>query len=152
MGPSTIESSENSPKHGDDRADDQTRWTGEIPLKRTMRALLGVEGASFLLAAIIHAGMLIQGYEHQEAMIAEGVIGTVLLAGLAISLVRPRSMFSIAAVAQAFALLGTLVGVWTIVIGIGPRTVPDIVYHVVIVVILAVGLRVAWQARGTEST
>lgn len=152
MGPPTIESSKNSPKHGVDRADDQTRWTREIPLERTMRALLGVEGISFLTAAMIHAGMLVQGYEHQEAMIAEGIIGTVLLVGLAITWIRPRSMFSIAAGVQAFALVGTLVGAWTIIIGIGPRTVPDIVYHVVIVVMLVVGLGVAWRARGTEST
>lgn len=151
MGSSTIEPSKNSPKHGDDRADNQTRWTEEIPLKRTTRALLGVEGASFLLAAMIHAGMLVQGYEHQEAMIAEGIIGTVLLVGLAMTWVRPRSMFSIAAVVQAFALVGTLVGAWTIIIGIGPRTIPDIVYHVVIVVMLVMGLGVTWRARGTES-
>ncbi|HET7324220.1 MAG TPA: hypothetical protein VFJ06_07805 [Halococcus sp.] len=152
MGSSTLEHSENSPKHENDKSEDRIRWTEEIPLKRMMRALLGVEGASFLLAAMIHAGILIQGYEHQEAMIAEAVIGTVLLIGLAITWVRPRSMFSITAGVQAFALLGTLVGAWTIIIGIGPRTVPDIAYHVVIIVMLVVGLGVAWRARGTEST
>ncbi len=145
MEPSTIEPSENRPN-------DQAGWKEGIPLKRTMRAVLGMEGISFLLAAMIHAGILIQGYAHREAMIAEGVIGMVLLIGLAITWVRPRSMFSIAAGVQAFALLGTLVGGWTIVVGVGPRTVPDIVYHVVIVVILVVGLGVAWRARGTEST
>jgi uncharacterized membrane protein len=145
MESSTIDSSENRP-------DDQARWDEEIPLKRPMRALLGVEGISFLLAAMIHAGILIQGYAHREAMIAESVIGAVLLGGLMMTWIRPRSLFSIAAVVQAFALLVTLVGAWTIIVGVGPRTIPDIVYHVVIIVVLVVGLGVAWRARGTEST
>lgn len=150
MEPSTIETMENPPNPGEDRPDDQTRWAGDSSLKRTMRALLGVEGVSFLLAAMIHAGILIHGYEHQEAMIAEGVIGAVLLVGLTMTWVRPRSMFSIAAVVQAFALLVTLVGAWTIIVGVGPRTAPDIIYHVIILVVLVVGLGVAWRARGTN--
>lgn len=120
-------------------------------MKRTVRALLGVEAVSFLLAAMVHAGGLIRGFEHYEAMIAEGVIGTVLLVGLAMTWVRPRLMFSVATGVQLFALLGTLVGIWTIIVGIGPRTAPDVVYHVVIVLMLVVGIWVAWQARGTES-
>jgi hypothetical protein len=48
--------------------------------------------------------------------------------------------------AQAFALLGTLVGVFTIAIGVGPRTVADIAYHLAIVVALVWGLVVAARA------
>lgn len=151
MDPSTNSLSENPPKHGDDRSEDQTRWTEEHSLKRPMRALLGVEGISFLLAAMVHAGILIQGYAHREAMIAESIIGIVLLGGLTMTWIRPRSTFSIAVVVQAFALFWTLVGAWMIIVGIGPRTVPDIVYHVVIIGMLVVGLGVAWRARGTES-
>lgn len=113
--------------------------------------LLGIEAASFLLAAAVHAGLLVGGYEHYEAMVAESVIGTVLLVGLATTWVRPRSAFTAAAGVQAFALLGTLVGLWTIVVGVGPRTVPDVVYHVVIVIVMAVGIHVAWQARGADA-
>lgn len=116
--------------------------------KQTMRALLGAEGISFLLAAAVHAGVLITGYEHREAMLAESVLGTVLLVGLAVTLVRPRSLFAVAAGVQAFALLGTLVGIWTIIVGIGPRTLPDVVYHVVIVVALVAGIVLAWRNRG----
>jgi hypothetical protein len=121
------------------------------PAKQTMRALLGAESVSFLLAAVIHAGVLIQGYEHREAMIAESVLGSVLLVGLAMTWVRPRSLFAIGAGVQSFALLGTLVGIWTIIVGIGPRTLLDIVYHVTIVVVLAAGLRLAWRIRRKES-
>lgn len=119
-------------------------------MKRSMRALLGVEGVSFLLASMIHAGIIITGYEHRAAMIAESVIGVVLLVGLAVTWVRPRSMAAIAAVVQAFALVGTLVGIWTMIVGVGPRTVPDIVYHVAIVAVLLVGLGLAWRIRRTE--
>ncbi|KZN22988.1 hypothetical protein A4G99_15785 [Haladaptatus sp. R4] len=119
-------------------------------MRRLMRVLLGVEAVSFFLAATIHAGMLISGYEHHEAMIAESIIGMVLLSGLIRTWLRSRSMFTTAIIVQAFALLGTLVGIFTIVIGIGPRTVPDIAYHVSIVVVLAVGLGVARHGRRTE--
>lgn len=120
-------------------------------MKRTLRALLGIEAASFLLAATIHAGVFVGGYEHYEAMVAESVIGTVLLVGLVVTWIRPRSTFSIAAGVQAFALLGTLVGLWTMFVGVGPRTVPDVVYHVAIVIALVVGVRTAWRARGANA-
>ena len=44
------------------------------------------------------------------------------------------------------ALLGTLVGVFTIAIGVGPRTLPDIAYHVAIIAVLVGGLILAWRA------
>jgi len=43
-------------------------------------------------------------------------------------------------------LLGTLVGLATIAIGVGPRTAPDIAYHVAIAAILVWGLAVARRA------
>lgn len=146
--PSDTGTSENATNRGGEPQHEQARRTGEIPPKRTVRALLGVKAASFLLAAAIHAGALVDGYRHDEAMIAETVIGTVLLVGLATTRVRPRSTFPVAVVVQAFALLGTLVGVWTMIVGVGPRTLPDVVYHVAIVVVLLVGIGVAWRARG----
>lgn len=129
----------------------KVRSSEGIPMRRLMRVLLGVETASFFLAAMIHAGVLISGYEHHEAMIAESVIGTVLLGGLVMTLLHSRSMFTTAIIVQAFALLGTLVGIFTIIIGIGPRTIPDIAYHVSIVIVLAVGLGLARRGRRTET-
>lgn len=138
---------EHTVDHEGIRSDERPRWASVLPVPRTVRALLGIEAASFLLAALVHAGVLLDGYQHREAMIAESVIGTVLLAGLAMAWVRSRSLFWIAVDVQAFALVGTFVGIWTIVVGIGPRTAPDIVYHTLIVLVLTFGIVLAWHSR-----
>ena len=39
------------------------------------------ESVTFIVASLIHFGVLIDGYEHQKAGIAESVIGIVLLIG-----------------------------------------------------------------------
>ncbi|WP_206539064.1 hypothetical protein [Natrinema salifodinae] len=148
MEPSKSGTSKRTSNHGGAGPSDQARWTETLP--RTIRVLLGVETVSFFLAATVHAGVLVRGYEHSEALIAESVLGAVLLGGLLMTWVRPRSMVTVAAGVQGFALLGTLIGIWTIIVGVGPRTVPDIVYHVAIALVLVVGLWVAWRARGTE--
>jgi hypothetical protein len=112
-----------------------------------IRTFLLVEAASFIIASLIHSGRLIQGYGHPQARIAEGVIATVLLAALVWTWIRPASLRRTALAAQGFAFLGTLVGVFTIIVGVGPRTAPDIAYHIAILLVLAWGLRVAARAR-----
>jgi len=104
------------------------------------------EAATFIVAAAVHGGLLIAGYEHREARIAETVIAIVLLAGATLTWIRPASARGVGLGAQGFALLGTLVGVFTIAIGVGPRSAPDIVYHLGILVVLAWGLVAAWRA------
>ncbi len=108
-----------------------------------IRLFLLVEGASFMAASLIHAGVLIAGYEHQAAHLGEGVIATVLFVGLMLTWIVPAWTRPVGLLAQAFALLGTLVGIFTIAIGIGPRTVPDLAYHAAIVLVLVWGLTVA---------
>jgi hypothetical protein len=112
-------------------------------LVRRVRLLLLFEAATFLIAAAIHGGWLISGYEHREAQIAETVIAVVLLGGLAMSWIVSTRAAGLAA--QGFALLGTLVGISTIAVGVGPRTTPDILYHLGIVIVLVYGLIVAWR-------
>ena len=118
----------------------------------TIRALLLVEAASFAIAALVHLGVLTTGYEHGQAGTAESLIAVVLVLGLAATRIRAASVRAIALAAQGIALAGTLVGVFTIAIGVGPRTVPDIVYHVAIVAVLVAGLIVASRARGQPLT
>ncbi len=101
---------------------------------------------AFFLAASVHAGLTVHGYEHQKAMIAETVIGIVLSLGLLTSFVSAHATRIAAISVQAFALLGTLVGVSVIIAGIGPRSIPDYLFHTGILVVLGMGLRTAVMA------
>jgi hypothetical protein len=107
---------------------------------RKIRILMLFEAATFVAASLIHSGVMIAGYEHQQARIAEGVIASVLFVGAVLSWIRPEWMRQAGLAAQGFALLGTTVGIFTIIVGVGPRTVPDIAYHLAIVVVLIWGL------------
>ena len=112
-----------------------------------IRVFLLVEAGTFLVAALSHVGVLLDGYEHRPAAIAESVIALALLVGVTSSWVRPAWTRAAGLAAQSFALLGTLVGLFTIAIGVGPRTTADIVYHVGIVAVLIWGIVIATRAR-----
>ena len=98
----------------------------------------------------MHAGVLVHGYEHAKAATAESVIGLVLLFALFASVVAPRSSRAMALASLSFALLGTLVGIFTIVIGIGPRSAFDIALHVGFVASLLAGLGLVARGRVWE--
>jgi hypothetical protein len=106
----------------------------------TIRRFLALEAIAFIVAALVHAGVLLGGHAHPQARVAESVIAAVLLAGLVYSWLRPSSTRRTGLAVQGFALFGTLVGAFTIAIGIGPRTVADIVYHVGLLAVLSWGL------------
>jgi hypothetical protein len=116
-------------------------------MTRAIRLFVFIEGAAFIAAALTHFGLLMDGYEHEKAGTAESVIGIVLLVGLALTWIRPGATRAVGLAVQAFALLGTLVGIFTIAIGVGPRTVPDITFHIGIVLVLAWGLIITARAR-----
>ncbi|MGO7580890.1 hypothetical protein ACC699_40750, partial [Rhizobium ruizarguesonis] len=50
-----------------------------------------------------------------------------------------------AILAQSFALLGTLVGAFTLAVGVGPQTTLDYITHAVMILLLVTGL--VWLAR-----
>ena len=112
-------------------------------MTKATRVFMLFEAATFIMAALIHFRLLIDGYAHRKAGVAESVIAVVLVAGVALTSIRSDAVRAIGLAAQGFALLGTLVGIVTIAIGVGPRTTPDIVYHAAIVVVLVSGLVVA---------
>ena len=114
---------------------------------QTIRIFVLVEAASFVAASLVHSGKVITGHEHRQARVAEGVIGAVLIAGLILSLVNPAWTRWVGRFVQGFALLGTLVGLFTIIVGVGPRTTLDLVYHPVIIAILVWGLILTTRAR-----
>lgn len=112
------------------------------------RVLLLCEGLSFVIAALTHFGVLFEGYAHRQASIAESVIAVVLLAGLGGTWVWPARTRLISLIVQAFALLGTLVGGFTIMIGVGPRMLPEGIYHLAILALLVCGL--VFAAKGDQ--
>ncbi|MBI5473823.1 MAG: hypothetical protein HY961_15910 [Ignavibacteriae bacterium] len=105
-----------------------------------IRLFLAVETFGFMLAALVHFGVILQGNEHERARIPESIIALVLLIGLVLISFRPALTRRISFAVQGFALLGTLVGVFTIIVGIGPQSAGDIVFHVCIVALLVTGL------------
>jgi hypothetical protein len=124
-----------------------TRPSRHLGPSEWIRTFLLVQTATFLLAATLHFGVFMEGYVDFRAGIPESVIASVLLAGLIATWIRPAAIRGIGLAAQGFGLAGTLVGLFTIVIGIGPRTVPDIVIHAVMLAELVGGLIVAYRAR-----
>ena len=112
-----------------------------------VRTFLCIEAAAFGVAALVHAGVLVDGYRHREAAIAESVIAGVLTIGLVLSLMRPSSSRAAGLAAQAFALVGTFVGLFTIAIGVGPQSRFDLALHVGFVALLTAGLAVVAGRR-----
>jgi prepilin signal peptidase PulO-like enzyme (type II secretory pathway) len=111
------------------------------------RAFLAAEAAVFGAAALVHAGVLMQGYAHASARNAETVIALVLFAGLLAIAIAPAWTRTIGIGAQGFALLGTGVGLVMIAIGVGPRSPLDLILHGVMVTLLVTGLVRAERVR-----
>jgi len=108
-----------------------------------VRLFLLVEVAIFLLAALLHRGLLARGHEHARAAIAESVVALVLASGLAVSVFRQLSARAAALWAQGIALLGVAIGTVTMSIGIGPRGALDYGIHAVMALTLVAGLALA---------
>jgi hypothetical protein len=109
----------------------------------TIRRFLIVEALAFFTAALIHGGYLVPGYAHRAARIAETALGLALVTGLVLSLLRPARTRVAGLAVQGIALLGTLVGILTMVIGVGPQSTPDVIYHLGMVALLGWGLATA---------
>jgi hypothetical protein len=110
-----------------------------------LRAFLALEAAIFLLAAALHAGLIIAGHGHVQAMTAELIIAAVLVAGFVlVSIYRSRRR-AIALGAQMFAMVGTLTGASLVLAGAGPRSMPDYALLGIMAIVLFVGL--LWTSR-----
>jgi hypothetical protein len=113
---------------------------------RAIRIFLIIQIALFAAAALTHFGILIGGHQHPQARKAESIIGAVLLLGLLWTVIRPASARIAAITVQFFALLGTCIGIFTIIVGIGPRSTLDVVFHTCMVIALVAGLIIAMKA------
>jgi MYXO-CTERM domain-containing protein len=114
-------------------------------MARLVRSFLALEAVAFLAAALVHSGVLVRGHEHAKAATAEVVIGLVVTTALVATMLAPAASRAIGMSAQAFALVATLVGLFTIAIGVGPRTAPDLVFHAAVLALLGVGLAWSWR-------
>jgi hypothetical protein len=109
--------------------------------------LMIVEAATFLVASLLHLTV-----EWEPAAAGpEAVIGLVVAAGAACVLVGLRRARAIALWTSGFATFGTLVGITSITAGPGPRSVPDLAYHAVILTTLAVSLVLLARTRTPAS-
>lgn len=113
--------------------------------RQRVRLFMLFEALAFSIAALIHFSILWEGYGHQRAGIAESVIAGVLWLGLLATWLWPGAARMIGLIAQGFAGLGTVVGVFMIIVGVGPRTLPDVIYHLGILIVLAFGFLAARQ-------
>jgi hypothetical protein len=107
---------------------------------RTIRGFLILEIVIFLSMISIHFGLLIGGYGHGAAGAVESVIAVVLIAGLVLTWTPPPGSRRAATAAQSFGILGILVGLFTIALGIGPRTTLDLALNGALLLILIAGL------------
>jgi len=116
--------------------------------QQMVRVILLIEAVAFLIAGAIHSGLFVFIDTHRQAAIAESIIGIVLLIGFGLSWVWSAQTRLIGLVAQTFAAFGTMVGLFTIAVGVGPRSVGDIVFHLAILAVLGWGIIVT--ARSGE--
>lgn len=105
--------------------------------------VLLVEAIVFAVAALIHTGLLVEGYEHHEARDAESVLATVVFVGFLVAWSRSSWAKIAGILTQGFALFGSAIGFFTIIVGLGPQSILDIAYHLAISALLIWGLIVA---------
>ncbi len=110
---------------------------------------LMVEVLLFAFAALAHGGVLMTGHEHARAATAETIIAIILGAGLIMSFVSPAQTRIVALVTQGLALLGVILGLIAIAMGFGPRTMPSLVVHAIMLITLVLGLLVAKRGMPT---
>ncbi len=119
--------------------------------------LMLLEAATFGVAAVLHLDarislgfVTVHGERVGQAAIAELVICGVLAFGAAVVLARPADARQLACVVTGFAIFGVIVGLTTIALGVGPRTIPDLVYHITIMVVLLISFAVLMNRRARQ--
>ena len=126
-------------------------WRGEggdatrAEARRAIRWFLLIEGVSFVPAAVVHSGLLIETRLDPSVARSEGLIGIVLLGALGLASRLPERTRTLGLAAQGLALVGALIGTYrTAILGLG--TVPDVVYHVTMLIVPVCGLATAARA------
>jgi hypothetical protein len=113
-------------------------------MTRTLRWIMGVAALSLLVAAALHAGLVIPGPFDDAAMYETGV-AAVLLVGLGLTFIGPAWARWGGLATSLLALAGASIGLYMAIRGLAPNTVADIVYHVALIALLLAGIAVAWR-------
>jgi heme A synthase len=119
---------------------------------KLVRGAMALQAAIFLVAVSIHFGLLFPGYGHRAAGTAESIIALVLIAGLVMTFALPSRARVAAIATQSFGILGVLVGLFTIAVGVGPRTSLDLALHGLMLIALVGGLIIAVQTKNRAVT
>jgi hypothetical protein len=109
-----------------------------------LRPIMAVAALSLLVVAALHAGLIFPGPFNDAAMYETGV-ASVLIVGLGLTFIGPASARWGGLVATVLALAGASIGLYMALRGLGPNTVPDIVYHVALIALLLAGVAAAWR-------
>lgn len=115
-----------------------------------------LEAATFCVAAALHLNariplgfVTVRGERVGQAAIAELVIAGALVFGALVVLGRPADARPLACFVTGFAIFGVIVGLTGIALGFGPRTIPDLVYHIAIMIVLLISFGVLMNRRRT---
>jgi hypothetical protein len=116
----------------------------------SVRALLLVQIAIFLVLMSLHFGELTGGHTRRAAGEAELVIAAVLSFSLVLTWTSPPWRYRAAAAAQWFATFGASVGLLAIALGVGSRTLLDVGLNIIVLLTLGAGLTVTSRSAGHQ--
>lgn len=104
------------------------------------RTFLFAEAVAFTVAVLIHTGVPVEEYGHRDAIIFESVLAGILFLGYSLTRYHQSWTRRICILVQGIALLGTVVGRFSIIAGAGPRIVFDLVFYRAMTAVLLWGL------------
>jgi hypothetical protein len=110
-----------------------------------LRWIMAIGAVSLLIAAALHAGLIIPG-PYDSAAMYETIIAVILVIGIGVTFLSgPWARWG-ALVTLVVSVAGASVGLFLAIRGAGPNTVPDLMYHVGLVLWLLAGVVVAWRS------
>lgn len=125
-------------------ARERTAQPAGAAMTRVLRSIMAVAALSLLVAAALHAGLVTPGPFEDAAMYETGV-AIVLIVGLGLTFIGPAWARWGGLAATVLALAGASIGLYMALRGLGPNTLPDMVYHVALIGLLLAGIAVAWR-------
>ena len=125
-----------------------------MPVPRTVGRVHGVvmlvEAVTLGAAASLHLGLgAVRGEQAPSSAIGELVVAGALVCGAVVVRAGTPHARLLAFVVTAFALLGVIAGLTAIALDLAPRTVPDLVCYLVIMVVLLISFGVLMSRRPT---